>query len=427
MLFFINPVAKKALKAATNLSTPLFTDALGLLAGLSIISANEGLEDDAKFYSMHSWTRIFLEKKLSYNYKRDDLRSAGYLANYYVDFCAERSGCKKTLKGYSELEYELSNIRKVLNCVKNQKNNDMDISVINLAKTINVFLWSRGLWSARIEVCEQAFNSALNLIENTTDDNERTLYKSEAGLQAYYIGIVLFWQGKISDAEEWAEKSQYYMTETKDDLNIALSKRLFALINSNKGFYDEALKDFESILQEIVENESINKDKVSAFADWDVSSSEFYKVGRLSIMQEIGICLNRQGSNTSGKHQMECYNKAKDMLIKSKDLAEEIDDTEGLSVSLSHLGHAYYGLGSYNKAKKCYLQAYKLASFVQRKSTMARSYEGLAKIYSLKNKKRAFIYYGRIAADLFDRLGMKNEYKDLEKIFIDKKIKIKEN
>ncbi len=428
LLFFVTPVAKKALKAATDLSVPDFDQGITLLSGLSLISTNTAIEEDNIFFSMHSWTRIFVERKTNYKQAQDETIVAQKLSKYYIDFCANRVGKNRSIKGYSELEYEFPNIKKVLSILNSFDELDVNnyIQIINLAKVINVFLWSRGLWKERIDVCKSAYFRAEALAERCKNQTQQALLYADAGQQAYYVGIVLFWQGKIDEAHKWAQKSDECMQLSNNEIDIALSRRLYALIKTKQGHYEDALTDFAEVLRVVELNEGINQEKTAMFADWDITGSEYYKVGRLAILQETGICYNTQAQSLSGMEQIKIYNKAMGVLLKSKALAEEINDNEGLSVSLSHLGHTYFGLQQYSSAKKCYQQAYALSSAIQRKSTMARACEGLAKVGAIKHQNHTLIRYGKLAMDLFDRLGMATEYESLEKIFIDKKITYKE-
>lgn len=428
LLFFVTPVAKKALKAATDLSMPDFDQGITLLSGLSLISSNTAIEEDNIYFSMHSWTRIFVERKTNYKQVQDETIAAQKLSKYYIDFCANRVGKNRSIKGYSELEYEFPNIKKVLSILNSIDEFDDNnyTQIINLVKVINVFLWSRGLWKERIDVCKSAYFRAKALAEWCKNQSQQALLYADAGQHAYYVGIVLFWQGKIDEAYKWAQKSDECMQMSKSEIDIALSRRLNALIKTRQGHYEEALTDFEEVLRVVKLNESINQEKTAIFADWDITGLEYYKVGRLAILQETGICYNTQAQSLSGVEQNKIYIKAREVLLQSKALAEEINDNEGLSVSLSHLGHTYFGLQQYSNARKCYQQAYTLSSAIQRKSTMARACEGLAKVGAIKRQNHTLIRYGKMAMDLFDRLGMETEYKSLEKIFIDKKITYKE-
>jgi len=405
MLFFITQVASKALFAATNLTNLEFSDAIAKLVRLSIIDANQEIEDEVKFYSMHSWTRLFSKNRLAFE-SDDEKKRALRLGKYYVNFCGKRHGKKRGLQGYDELEYELPNMLKAIGTIeKNSKTKEAYTLIVDFAKAINVFLWSRGFWHERIQICNMALESAKKLNNDT-----------EAGRQAYYIGIVNFWQGKSDEAETWAKQSMDFMKKTGSELDTMLANRLNALIKMKRGD-NTATDDFKAVLQGLEKYRDINQEGVALFADWIVSGTRGHLVGEVSLLQEIGICYNRQGKFTD----------AETSLLESKKLATDIGDDEGLSVSLSHLGHSYYGLGKFNEAKTCYLEGFKLAETVQRKSTMARCYEGLSKIYDKKNKKQPLIRYGRIALNLFDKLGMADEYKSLSEIFIKRNINLMED
>ncbi|GEM_PF-3110709 len=412
MLFFTKPVASKALKSASNLLDRGFSDAMLKLVGLSIIDANQEIDEEIKYYSMHSWSQHFSRIKLNYNID-DELFTAKNLGNYYVSYCEERYGKKKGLKGFDEIEYELPNMIKTMELLeKHEKTKETNLLIINFAKTINVFLWSRGFWYERILVCKMALAAAEHLSISANADKQAHYY-AEAGRQAYYIGIVNFWQGKHDSAAEWADISLKYMQKSGSKLNIMLAKRLFALISMSRG-EENATDKFSEVLDVLRDYRDISQESVALFADWIVFGEKGYLVGEVSLLQEVGICYYRQRK----------YPEATKSLVDSKNLAIEINDEEGLAVSLSHLGHVYYGLEDYSSAKQCYTQGLLLAEKVRRKSTIARCCEGLTKIYDKKNKWKQIERYGLTALDLFDKLNMTREYQDISSILDRRNIKI---
>lgn len=413
MLFFTKPVASKALKSASNLLDRGFSEAMLKLVGLSIIDANQEIDEETKFYSMHSWSQHFSRIKLNYNID-DTIFTAKNLGNYYVSFCEERYGKKKGLKGYDEIEYELPNMLKTIQLLeKHEKTKETNMLINNFAKTINVFLWSRGFWYERILVCKMSLAAAEQLLISANADKQAHYY-AEAGRQAYYIGIVHFWQGKHDVAAEWAETSLNYMQKSNSKLNIMLAKRLLALISMSKGDKN-ATEKFIEVLDVLRDYRDISQESVALFADWIVLGEKGYLVGEVSLLQEVGICYYRQLK----------FTEAAKSLVDSKNLALEINDEEGLAVSLSHLGHVYYGLEDYSSAKQHYTQGLSLAEKVRRKSTIARCCEGLTKIYDKKNKRKQVEKYGLTALDLFDKLNMAQEYDDICAILEKRNIKFK--
>lgn len=413
MLFFTKPVASKALKTSSSLLDRGFTDAMSKLVGLSIIDANQEIDEESKFYSMHSWSQHFSRLKLNYN-NDDAIFTAKNLGHYYVSFCEIRYGKNKGVKGYDEIEYELPNIIKTMKLLEtHEESKETNLLIINFAKTINVFLWSRGFWYERILVCKMALRAAKRLSKEA-DIDKKAHYYSEAGIQAYYIGIVNFWQSKYKDAAEWADLSLDYMKKSNNKLKIMLAKRLLALISMSKGEVN-AVNKFIEVLNVLREYREISQESVAAFADWIVLSDKGYLVGEVSLLQEIGICYYR--------HQK--YSEAKKSLLDSKKLALEINDEEGLAVSLSHLGHVYYGLEDYSEAKHCYTQGLLLAEKVRRKSTIARCCEGLTKIFDNKNRRKQIEKYGLRALDVFDKLNMTEEYDQISSILSRRNIRLK--
>lgn len=408
-LFFVSPVAKNALRAASGLKDKEFSEALLKLVSLSIVDHSQNAQNGCNFFSMHSWTRYFSTNRLQYNQGGDtDFFIASRLGKYYVDFCEKRYGKKAGLQGYAELEYELPNIIKLINKLDSDiASEDQNLQIIELARQLNVFLWSRGFWEDRILICNAAVNAAKRVMARRADNS----LCSEAGLFAYYIGIVSFWQGKFTEAKKWAEISKTYTDRSSKELDKQLTNRLFALI-SIRSNTKEAIARFNEVLEALQRHKDNDPKGVALFADWIVLNENGHLVGIVSILQEMGICYNRNND----------FVQAEQSLAISKEYAEQISDAEGLSVSLSHLGHSYYGLKNYDKAKECYEKGLEISLSIRRKSTMARCYEGLAKVYLEKKKKRLCLKNAKMAIELFEQLNMNEEKNNLVSILKNRKI-----
>ena len=186
-----------------------------------------------------------------------------------------------------------------------------------------------------------------------------------------------------------------------------LAERLRGLTQLGNQRFDNAINTLKSVFEVISsESEEVTHDDVAIIADWVAASREGYKAGRVSLLQEIGICYNRKGE----------YDNAIAYLRHSESLARSIEDDEGLSISLSHLGHSLFGLGKYKEAKTAYKEGLRIALLVGRKSTIARCYEGLTKIAKKQRNIILMFVNGGKALALFERLNMQQELDDIKNI-----------
>lgn len=400
--FFVTPVSAKALWKLSGLTDEIhFTCELSKLLQLSLIDSNSGSDIERRFFSLHSLTNSFILTELKKETNRDCKIARRILTNYKA-FCSERCTLPHgRKKDYGDIEREWQNIDKAIkysiqNLTRMENQDDVRNDTLEISKAINVFLWSRGYWQERIEVCKRAYEIAKNLNRN-----------EEAGQFACFIGIVLFWQSKNEEAEEWATQAENLLVNSPKIKKI-LAERLRGLTLLGNQEFDHAIDILKSVFGVVSpeSDEDVNHNDIAVIADWVAPSREGYKAGRVSLLQEIGICYNRKGD----------YNNAIVSLRHSESLARAIEDDEGLSVSLSHLGHSLFGLEMYNEAKRDYKEGLKIALAIGRKSTMARCYEGLTRV--AKKQRNIILMYinGRKAYALFERLNMQKELADIKDI-----------
>lgn len=400
--FFVTPVSAKALWKLSGLTDEIhFTCELSKLFQLSLIDSNSGSDIEHRFFSLHSLTNSFILTELKKETNLDCKIARRILANYKA-FCSERCTLPHgRKKDYGDIEREWQNIDKAikysiqnLNRMENQ--DDVRNDTLEISKAINVFLWSRGYWQERIEVCKRAYEIAKILN-----------YNEEAGQFACFIGIVLFWQSKNEEAEEWATQAENLLINSPKIKKI-LAERLRGLTLLGNQEFDNAIDILKSVFAVVSpeSDEDINHNDIAVIADWVAPSREGYKAGRVSLLQEIGICYNRKGD----------YINAIASLRHSESLARAIEDDEGLSVSLSHLGHSLFGLEMYNEAKKDYKEGLKIALAIGRKSTMARCYEGLTRVAKKQHNIILMYVNGCKAYALFERLNMQKELADIKDI-----------
>jgi tetratricopeptide (TPR) repeat protein len=392
MPLFSATVSIDALAAAAKIDPADFHLSLNQLMKLWLLESNGASFEEKPRFSVHPLTLSFVAKE-SAKLPQMEVARRIRIIEYYLQFCNERRYFEKGPKDYDELEAEVPNMLKSFDWLyesftKKPSLLDYCQYLIHFSNAINVFFWSRGYWSERVSTCTKALEAskALNAW-------------ASAGRQAYFIGIVRFWQGALEDAENWAEESKSCMARTDKPINMALTEHLIGLILIEKNEHEQAVVILKRVLEEISKPNAGNPEELRIFADWRCPGPDGHKAGIASIIQDLGINAYKQG---------ECLTAVK-WLDDSTKLAQDIGDIEGLARSLSHRGHALFGLGQIKDAQENYEQGLELATQVQRKSTMGRCNQGLADIAAIEGRVLDAIHYGRVALNLFERLGMRKE------------------
>lgn len=404
MPIFAATVSRGALEAAVNIYSFEFDEALGQLVELGLVEPNLELIEEKQRFGIHPLTRAFIVREMSnFSFPEEEMRLR--VSRYYLKFCNERRYLQLGLKGCNEIEAEVSNILRSLewlydDCCAKQKHESCQI-LVNFSEAINVFLWSRGYWGERVSLCERALQASKVLGD-----------WSSAARQAYYIGIVRVWQGETEEADKRATesisllKNNLQIGRTENYIDMALTQRLLGLVLMRKGKYEEATAILQSILENISHPGVAKSEEIRIIADWECPGPEDYKAGLSSLMHELGIIANAKGDHFLALKWLE----------ESKILAQQIDDNEGISISLSHLGHALLGLNRIEEAKNSYLEGLRLSTQVQRKSTMGRCNQGLADVAFIEGRLEDANRYAQEAINLFERLGMGSEKEYVENL-----------
>ncbi|MFI6784952.1 tetratricopeptide repeat protein [Micromonospora sp. NPDC050276] len=388
---FAATVSRLALEATARVGGA-FDEALGKLIRLWLVESNGGSSSSDHRLSLHPLTFSFVSRESS-RFPQLETEMRLRAADYYLQFCNDRRYFQHGPQGYDELEGEVENISKVIDWIDAKWRVDDSFAmncrlIINFSNAINVFFWSRGYWAERVNLCMRALDASVKLES-----------WASAGRQAYFIGIVRFWQGAVEESEQWASRSKEYMARTNKAIHLALTDHLLGLIRIQQGDYTSAAAILEQVLNTVSKPGVGSPEEIRIFADWRCPGPDGYQVGIASIVQDLGINAYKNGEFVT----------AVSWLDKSTALAEGIADVEGLARSLSHRGHALFGLGRIDDARANYERGLELATQVQRKSTMGRCNQGLADVAAHEGRMSDAGRHGRAALDLFERLGMRQE------------------
>ncbi|MBU3064753.1 alpha/beta fold hydrolase [Nocardia sp. NEAU-G5] len=242
-----------------------------------------------------------------------------------------------------------------------------DREVIAFAEAMAGFLWGRGYWRDRVQLCRNAAAAAIRVGDPIV-----------LARQYAMVGRVHVWLGDYAEASTWLEHSRAALPRNASAADRRETVRLGGHIASGTGDYATAQTLFEQVLA----------------AAPHTADDE----GRAATLVELAICAYRRGE----------YPIAITRLDEACRLDERMGAIEGLAVTSSHLANAHYESGDNQNAKRLFEQGLTFARQVGRPMTEGRCLIGLAKINVLERRRAEARTCAEAAAETFTRLGMKD-------------------
>ncbi|KAF0847020.1 alpha/beta hydrolase family protein [Nocardia caishijiensis] len=238
--------------------------------------------------------------------------------------------------------------------------------VISFSKSMTSYLWGRGYWHERIELCNLALESA-DAIGSFNDSAE----------QYALIGRVHTWRGDFTEAHAALRSVEEHMRRgDSDNTRERMFERLKGQLACRENDHVAARTLFRRVLG-----------SAPATADDD---------GRAATLVELGCCEMHLGNNAS----------AVELLSEALELDNLLDAPEGAAISLCYLASALLAEGDERAAEKKFREALVLATRVQRLSTVARCQLGLATIADNAGDFTASARHASSAREAFAKLGM---------------------
>ncbi|HTU16140.1 MAG TPA: tetratricopeptide repeat protein [Solirubrobacterales bacterium] len=349
--------------------------------------------------TLHPLTRTFARKELETLGGREELlvTVAGNLTRYIED----RRLLQKGRTEYRTLILDTSSASKLIldldEALRTRRSSSpvpVTRSLIELYKAISVPLWTFGDWKTRVKLSEVTLRVAKD-----------TGHWRVAASAAATIGIVKVWQGYPHEARSAGTRAVDLVHESDDPLDSAMGERVLALAaglsapENAEELIRPAVAKLEEIRILLEENVNHRPDTVRFFADWPCRGPRGHESGVVALNQEAGILLLRAGQPAE----------AAEFLERSRSLATEIEDREGESISLSHLGRCAMKEGRTGAARTYFEDGLKLARSVGRESTTGRCLLGLAELESEAGRNDPSRENALRAAEIFERLGMSAE------------------
>jgi len=371
MVLALHPasVSRDAIEAGTDVHDDGLRDAMKGLGDLSLIeNATVGPTGTPRFY-IHPLTRAFVSRQLAASAGEHAIMESRLL-EYYLSFAASYSDTYGATSNVQHLESERTNIllfSAAAHDLARRTGQTRDwLRVIRFADTMAQFLWGRGYWRDRLVLCERAVEAAESLGDRVT------LARHQA-----FIGRIYVWLGNTIRATSHLKACENALNGATE-VDRAIAKRLRAQLASASGNYDEA----RTLLQQVLEVAPITTDDE----------------GRAATLIDLGVLAARR----------RLFADARVYLEEALRLDEQFRTTEGIAVSLSHLGNAVFELGDFRLARAHYERGLTLAHAVDRLSARGRCELGLAKVCVVERDFDGARRFAGLAGESFGRLGMRD-------------------
>ena len=370
MALHSSSVSSAALEAGADVHGNSLTNAIKRLVELSLLDVYETTGLTALRYKIHPLTRSFARHQgVSEAEMVSELEKR--LIEYYLIFAIRHEGTYNSVENIRALEQERTNLlsfagRSYDRAVALGDPADW-LAVIRYADTLAAYLWGRGYWRDRLNLCGHAVEAA-----KAVDD------VLEVSRQHALIGRVYLWLGDTATAKEHLSQSELAI---KGDLNErvdSVPKRLHAQIASREADYELA----HTLLTEVLNSAPLTVDDE----------------GRAATLIELGVLAERQ----------EAWPEAKSYFEEALRLDEQLATLEGQAVSLSHLGNAQLAMTEYSEAEHSFRRGLDLAAQVDRLSTKGRCQYGLAQVYMATSDYDNCRECATAAIESFTRLGMRD-------------------
>lgn len=370
MAFNSASVSRAALEAGSNVHGDKLTDAIRRLVQLSLLDVYERPVSASFRYRIHALTRTFVLNQVKTDpVIRNDVEKR--LIDYYLSFAIHHESTYSSLENIQALELEHVNLlafsKRSYDRAAEDSEDQSWRSVIKYADALAAYLWGRGYWRDRLDLCSRAVRAAEAL-----DDNV------QVSRQEAMIGRVYLWLGDIESAKEHLRQSQLSVNDDSEDLVKAIPMRLSAQIASREGNYKLA----QGLLEQVLKSAPLTVDDE----------------GRAATLIELGVLAEGQ----------QAWQEAKSYFEEALRLDEELDTVEGQAVSLSHLGNTQLAMKDYLGAERSFRLGLGLATRVDRLSTTGRCQYGLAQVYLATGDNNASKEHAIAAVESFTRLGMQD-------------------
>ena len=305
------------------------------------------------------------------------------LVNSNIQPCFSQTISKKQ-------QYKIDSLSAIINN-PNSHDTSLAVAYVNLSEII--YLTNP---DTMLPLCNKTRAIAERVLANNPPLSIKQSLLKSLGLALNNIGYVYSYQGNITKALRYYNKSLKIREEIGDKRGIAESLNNIGNIYDNQGDISQALGYYYKSLKiqkEIGDKEgianSLNNFGSIYYNQGDISQALGYYHKSLKIREEIGdksgiaLSLNNIGSIYDNQGDI---SQALGYYHKSLKIQEEIGDKRDIAISLSNIGRIYYKQGKLIKAKKYALRSMNIVKEIGYPKNIKISAKLLSQIYEKENK-----------------------------------------
>lgn len=211
MTFFTTSASLEAIKEINKTDQKQYFDnEIDNLIKMSLIQPTRDSKGDGEpRYSLHPLTRSYANNKIN----SDEILKNGIYrraVNFFINLMEKMGGPGSELSKYAKLEQDLPNCLAAFEWCRNQR------EIANISKIVddlNYFLFERGYWNTRIQICSAASNLQH---ESSLKDHEA------AWRQAFFAGWVCSRQNNYDEAKQWLKEAEDQLSKIPESNSFSL-------------------------------------------------------------------------------------------------------------------------------------------------------------------------------------------------------------
>jgi tetratricopeptide (TPR) repeat protein len=373
-LAFFSSAKDEQLAAVARLSEDVLDVVLEHLNTLALV--NLDLSEDR--YSLHPLTRAFVHSEFLAD-PEDEYRIGMRFAEFWVGFARQFGGHSPESYKYSNsLDVEWPNLDATAGWLWNvwldsgESNKQASQQLVDLAKSVSLFLSYSGRWDEYTQINENAYQAARCL------ENPEYL-----GWRAYDLAWIHYKRSRPEEARGWLKKCMRAWDQGGTKGDRASATKLKGLLAQHEKRYDEA----EALLLEAL------------------SIRRKLQEENKETSKEVAYALSSLGQLALEKKE---YAKAKRCFDEAIELNQATNDL-GIQASLSdNLGKLALYHSQWDEAQTWFERAISLARDVGRVELLGRGKFGLAQVWEAKGRREDALKAALEASTIYERLQLHN-------------------
>ncbi|MBE9139463.1 hypothetical protein IQ254_20060 [Nodosilinea sp. LEGE 07088] len=437
MTFFAAPASEEAIQRISGVPSNDFQPEISNLIRMSLLIPNRNkVGGDELRCSIHPLTRSFAEAEIN---KDQILKNAMYseAVRYFSDLMEQFGKPGLELSNYDRLEQDLPNCLAAFEWCRNQR--EMS-STLRIVENLNHFLFERGFWDTRIQICSSAseleyeasnknYESSWELAfwagwvysrQNNYEDAKRCLIKAQEHLDKVAIKNPLrdFYQAKNSQLHALiahGEAVEEYKRVSESGENTSRAEELFMQANT---CHDEARKLLEQYIDQ--------KSAVWTFEEPDYAIA-LVDSNQGDLFVDMGHWKDSIEDTRESRHYYTLAQQLYSKVLANAQNSQWANRDALIAFSAANLGHVEIWLAEkpIEEIRRRFDEALNIARFLGRTHTVAWCYRGyglleqrsaktITSIRRQQSKLKEAQNWLKQALDNFERLGRQERVKETE-------------